>query len=194
MTDIDSLKKELDLAFPTKTPQQEKVFAEMDVESKKQEYANKLKMPSAPSSGGFLDTTKIKSEPGLRLETPNFNVDEIFSKTNSGEYIAKFDTYTPGIDNYDKFSREKELELIGEELNLKNIALTFVPSVSDVESEMNLNKINPIVVNTFIIYRHRTIIDKFIDLIPTVENFAKISTTLDKTRSEYFNLSEPSFH
>ena len=62
MTDIDSLKKELDLAFPTKTPQQEKVFAEMDVESKKQEYANKLKMPSAPSSGGFLDTTKIKSE------------------------------------------------------------------------------------------------------------------------------------
>ena len=107
MTDIDSLKKELDLAFPTKTPQQEKVFAEMDVESKKQEYANKLKMPSAPSSGGFLDTTKIKSEPGLRLETPNFNVDEIFSKTNSGEYIAKFDTYTPGIDNYDKFSREQ---------------------------------------------------------------------------------------
>ena len=107
MTDIDSLKKELDLAFPTKTPQQEKVFAEMDVESKKQEYANKLKMPSAPSSGGFLDTTKIKSEPGLKLETPNFNADEIFSKTNSGEYIAKFDTYTPGIDNYDKFSREQ---------------------------------------------------------------------------------------
>jgi hypothetical protein len=107
MTDIDSLKKELDLAFPTKTPQQEKVFAEMDVESKKQEYANKLKMPSAPSSGGFLDTTQIKPEAGLRLETPNFNVDEIFSKTNSGEYIAKFDTYTPGIDNYDKFSREQ---------------------------------------------------------------------------------------
>lgn len=107
MTDIDSFKKELDSAFPTKTPQQERVMAEMDVEAKKQEYANQLKMPSAPSSGGFLDTTKIKPEAGLKLQTPNFNVDEIFSKTNSGEYIAKFDTYTPGIDNYDKFSREQ---------------------------------------------------------------------------------------
>jgi hypothetical protein len=107
MTDIDSFKKELDSAFPTKTPQQERVMAEMDVEAKKQEYANQLKMPSAPSSGGFLDTTKIKPEAGLKLQTSNFNVDEIFSKTNSGEYIAKFDTYTPGIDNYDKFSREQ---------------------------------------------------------------------------------------
>lgn len=107
MTDIDILKKQLDSAFPIKTPQQEKVMVEMDVEAKKQQYASQLKLPSAPTTGGFLDTTKIQPETGLKLETPNFNVDEIFSQTNSGEYLAKFPTYTPGIDNYDKFSREQ---------------------------------------------------------------------------------------
>ncbi|UPT69845.1 MAG: intradiol ring-cleavage dioxygenase [Flavobacterium sp. JAD_PAG50586_2] len=92
---------------------------------------------------------------------------------------------------YNKEVREKELEKIGTELNLKNMALTFVPSMTDTESEVNLNKINPIVENTFIIYRHRTIIDKFIDLKPTTQNFKIISNTLDKTKSEYFNLQEP---
>lgn len=92
---------------------------------------------------------------------------------------------------YNKTEREKELHQIGIELNLKNIALTFVPSSEDVESEMNLNKINPSVENTFVIYRHRTIIDKFIELKPTTENFKLISNTLDRTKSEYFNLSEP---
>jgi protocatechuate 3,4-dioxygenase, beta subunit len=92
---------------------------------------------------------------------------------------------------YNKDTRQKELESIGKELNLKNIALTFVPSMNDVESEVNLNKINPNVSNTFVIYRHRTIIDKFIDLPATKENFEAISTVLDKTKSAYFNLSEP---
>jgi protocatechuate 3,4-dioxygenase, beta subunit len=93
--------------------------------------------------------------------------------------------------SYNKDIRQKELESIGKDLNLKNIALTFVPSMNDVESEVNLNKINPNVSNTFVIYRHRTIIDKFIDLPATKENFEAISTVLDKTKSAYFNLSEP---
>ena len=92
---------------------------------------------------------------------------------------------------YNKTQREKELEKVGQELQLKNIALTFVPSLTDTESEVNLNKINPSVENTFVIYRHRTIIDKFIDLKPRTNNFKTISSTLDKTKSEFFNLSEP---
>ena len=107
MVDIEDFKKQLDSAFPTKTPQQERVMAEIDVEAKKQQYANQLKVPSAPSSGGFLDTTKIQPEQGLRLETPNFDVESAFTKTNSGEYIAKFDKYTPGIDNADRAAREQ---------------------------------------------------------------------------------------
>jgi protocatechuate 3,4-dioxygenase, beta subunit len=92
---------------------------------------------------------------------------------------------------YNKDARQKELENIGTELNLKNTALTFVPSMTDTESEVNLNRINPVVENTFVIYRHRTIIDKFINLKASAHNFTTISSTLDKTKGDYFNLSEP---
>ena len=93
--------------------------------------------------------------------------------------------------DYTKEKREAELEDLGKQLNLENIALTFVPAFSDKESEANLNKINPEVENTFIIYKYRTIIDKFVDLKPTKENFSLISQTLDKTKNEYFSLPAP---
>ena len=92
--------------------------------------------------------------------------------------------------NYKKEIRQKELEKLGTELNLKNIALTFVPSMNDTESEVNLNKINPNIENTIIIYRHRTIINKFIDLKPSLDNFKLVSNSIDKTKSDYFNLQE----
>ena len=92
---------------------------------------------------------------------------------------------------YHKSARQKELEKTGLELNLKNVALTFVPSLTDAKSEVNLNKINPEVENTFVVYRHRTIIDKFIDLKPTTANFNTIAKTLDKTKSQYFDLPTP---
>lgn len=91
---------------------------------------------------------------------------------------------------YDKDKREKELEKIGSELALKNVALTFVPSMSDAESHVNLNKINPNVENTIVIFRQRNIIAKFIDLKPSADNFRNILNTLDKSTSEYFDLPE----
>ena len=106
------------------------------------------------------------------------------------KYLKAYFVYGNEKD-YNKDTRQKELENTGLELNLNNIALTFVPSMTDTESEVNLNKINPNIENTFVIYRHRTIIDKFIDLKPTEENFRIISNTIDKTKSEYFNLQEP---
>ena len=106
------------------------------------------------------------------------------------KYLKAYFVY--GNENsYNKETRTKELEKIGAELNLKNVALTFVTSMTDTESEVNLNKINPDIESTFIIYRHRSIIDKFIDLEPTTDNFQRISNTLDKTKSDYFNLQEP---
>ena len=95
---------------------------------------------------------------------------------------------------YNKEKRQKELEKLGNELNIKNTALTFVPSFSDEESEVYLNKIIPEVENTFVIYRNRAIIDKFVNLKPTKENYKRISQTLDKTKNEYFNLPEPKHH
>lgn len=93
--------------------------------------------------------------------------------------------------NYNKQARKIELEKIGADLGLQKIALTFVPSYRDSESEANLNNINPEAENTFIIYRHRTIVDKYVNLKPTEENFNKISKALNRTKSEYFELPEP---
>ncbi len=90
--------------------------------------------------------------------------------------------------NYSKDKRQKELEKIGVELKLKNIALTFVPSFVDTESEVDINKINPSMQNTFIIYRNRTIIDKFVNLNPTEENFRLLATELDANKGDYFEL------
>ncbi len=106
------------------------------------------------------------------------------------QYLKAYFVYG-NSENYDRQIRQMELEKIGEELALQKIALTFVPSFSDSESEVSLNKINSSVENTFVIFRHRTIIDKYINIKPTSENFRLITESLDKTRSEYFNLPEP---
>lgn len=106
------------------------------------------------------------------------------------KYLKVYFVYG-NANNYSKETRQKELENVGNELNLKNIALTYVPSMSDTESEVNLNKINPNVENTFVVFKHRSIIDKFIDLKPTADNFNLISSTLDKTKGVYFGLAEP---
>lgn len=79
---------------------------------------------------------------------------------------------------YGKEKRQKELESIGDQLQLKNIAITFVPSFIDTKSDITLSKINPEVRNTFIIYRNGTIVDKYIDLDASEVNFNLISKVL----------------
>jgi protocatechuate 3,4-dioxygenase beta subunit len=109
---------------------------------------------------------------------------------NRARYLKVYFVYGNNK-GYSKDKRKMELENLGNELNIKNTALTFVPSFSNKESEVNLNKINPEVENTFVIYKNRAIIDKFVNLKPTKENYKLISQTLDKTKNKYFNLSEP---
>lgn len=91
-------------------------------------------------------------------------------------------------DKYSKNNREQELENIGKELKLEKIALTFVPSFSDAESEVNLNKVNQDVENTFLIYKRSKVVDKYVNLKPTEDNFTLISQRLDQTINEYFDL------
>ena len=93
--------------------------------------------------------------------------------------------------SYDKQKRQKQFEKLGIELNIKNTALTFVPSFSDQKTEANLNKINPSAENTFIIYKHRSIVGKYVDIKPTTQNFNSLSKTLDRTKGDYFDLPEP---
>ncbi|MCY7293371.1 MAG: hypothetical protein LH615_14425 [Ferruginibacter sp.] len=106
------------------------------------------------------------------------------------KYLKAYFVYG-GQKSYSKEARQRELEQLGKELNIKNIALTFVPDFFDTKTEAYLNKINPDVENTIVIYRHRSIIDKYIELKPTTENFRFISETLNKTKGEYFDLPEP---
>ena len=113
------------------------------------------------------------------------------SKRN--KYLKAYFVY--GNENgYQREKREGELARIGEELNLKYLALTFVPSMNDKESDAYLNKINPRVENTFIIYRYRTIIAKLIDLKPSVKNYDKLTTIFNTTKGDFFNLSAPVYH
>ncbi len=130
--------------------------------------------------GNNPDWTEIK-------EWLKFLDDESISRK---EYLKAYFVYG-NSNNYDKYQRQSDLEKIGNELRLEKIALTFVPSFSDTESEAFLNKINPDVENTFVIYRHRTIVDKLINLKPTEDNFKKIAEVLNRTKSEYFDLPEP---
>ncbi|MGI8495210.1 MAG: intradiol ring-cleavage dioxygenase [Pyrinomonadaceae bacterium] len=106
-----------------------------------------------------------------------------------GKHLKTYFVYGNESD-YDKDERQKTLQTVGQELDLKNVALTFVPSFQDSESNVNLNKINPNLENTIVVFRQRNIIAKYIDLKPSTENFKDISTALDRSTSEYFNLQE----
>lgn len=89
---------------------------------------------------------------------------------------------------YHKNTREKELAELGKALQLEKTALTFVPSFSDSESEIDLNKIDPEAENTIIIYKRSRVVDKFINLKPSQDNFQLLQARLDETINAYFNL------
>jgi protocatechuate 3,4-dioxygenase beta subunit len=92
---------------------------------------------------------------------------------------------------YNRNNREEELATLGNELKLEKVALTFVPSFSDSESEIDLNKISQTAENTIILYKRSRIIDKFINLKPKKDNFNLIDERLDQTINEYFDLPKP---
>lgn len=98
-----------------------------------------------------------------------------------GKYLKAYFVY--GNENgYSKDKRQKELERLGSELNLRNVAVTFVPSMSDTESEINLSRVDPSVENTIVVYRNRTIVDKFVNLRATDTSFQMIASTLARTK------------
>lgn len=104
-----------------------------------------------------------------------------------GKYLKVYFIYGNEI-GYDKEVREKELENIGKELQIENTALTFVPSFSDIDSDIYLTRINANSDNSFLLYKRSNVIDKYINLKPTEENFHMILNRLDETINEYFEL------
>jgi protocatechuate 3,4-dioxygenase beta subunit len=105
------------------------------------------------------------------------------------QYLKAYFVYGNVQQNAEKI-RRNELERLGSELNIKHLALTFVPSFSDKASDIYLNKINPEVENTFVIFRHRQIVAKYVELEASEENYKMVSKTLDQTQGDYFELKE----
>jgi protocatechuate 3,4-dioxygenase beta subunit len=74
---------------------------------------------------------------------------------------------------------------------LENVVLTFVPSFSKTESDINLTAIHQSDVNTFTLYKRSRSIGKFINLKPSNENFNLVMQQLDKSFNKYFDLPKP---
>lgn len=89
---------------------------------------------------------------------------------------------------FKKENVRKDLEKLGEELKLREVAVTFVPAFNDSDSEVDRNHINSSVRNTIIIYKNGTIIDKFIDVEPTNQNLKKLSVLMEKKQGTFFDL------
>lgn len=92
---------------------------------------------------------------------------------------------------YNKASRERELESLGRELNLRHVALTFVPSLMDEESDVVLNRIDPSAQSTLILYRRSRIIDKAVNPRPDAAAFRWITDRMDQSSNEYFDVPKP---
>ncbi|MBL7803568.1 MAG: hypothetical protein JNL02_07525 [Saprospiraceae bacterium] len=100
----------------------------------------------------------------------------------NGDLIAYF---IYGNDNaYDAAKRRNELEALGKELGLQKIALTYVPSFSDTESEVHRSKVPQDTFNTFVVYRNRRIVDSFTGLKATEQNFQALLRSLERVGSE----------
>ncbi|MBP6671560.1 MAG: intradiol ring-cleavage dioxygenase [Bacteroidetes bacterium] len=91
-------------------------------------------------------------------------------------------------EGYSHGARQQELEKIGKELNIRHTALTYVPSFADEETKVHLNKVDPSVKNTFMIFRRSMVVGNYVNFAPTADNFREINQRLERTRTEYFDL------
>lgn len=80
---------------------------------------------------------------------------------------------------YKSAIRDRELSALGAELGLSHLAITYVPSFADADTEIDRNKLNGLSGSVFIVYKEHVITDKFIDLKPTQENMLRLTTALN---------------
>jgi pimeloyl-ACP methyl ester carboxylesterase len=85
---------------------------------------------------------------------------------------------------YSKAKRQSELEALGVKLKIKKLALTFVSSLSDTETEVHLNQIPLSIKNAFIVYKKRVVLDVFENLKATETNFKKLTFFLTTNNFE----------
>lgn len=99
-----------------------------------------------------------------------------------GPYLKVYLVYG-NARGYSAKARAQELAALGKELQIQHLALTYVPSFEDEESEASLNKLGGLKGSVFILYRQRVITDKFIDPKPTPDQIRMMVAALDRARS-----------
>lgn len=104
-----------------------------------------------------------------------------------GKYLKVYFIYGKA-DPQEPTKPNATLAALGAELNIRHVALTYVPSFQDEESDVVHNKINPEAESTFILFKRRNIFDKYINLKPTEAHFEQISNRLDASKNAYFEL------
>lgn len=131
-------------------------------------------------TGNNPDTSEIKK--WLR-----FFEDESVKR---GDSLKVYFVYGNGTN----FSHEQSrtfLESLGKELGITKTALTYVPSLSDKETEANLNMLPENLDNAIVIYRQRKITDKYISLPAESSSYHSITTSLESAKSLFFDLKAP---
>lgn len=79
---------------------------------------------------------------------------------------------------------ETNLAAFGQKLDLKKIAVTYVPSADDKATDTYLNRINPATENTFIVYNNRKVADKFVNFKFNEQNIALLKTSVKRAGNE----------
>ncbi|HNE28211.1 MAG: hypothetical protein U0U46_01990 [Saprospiraceae bacterium] len=103
-----------------------------------------------------------------------------------GKYLKAYFVYGNDKD-YHPLKTRQQLAAMAASLTLKNVALTYVPSFHDEESEISFSKISPDVANTFILFRNGRIVDRYVDLRAVQENFSLIHGSLDRAREAFWD-------
>lgn len=79
---------------------------------------------------------------------------------------------------------ESKLSDLGRRLGLRNVAVTYVPSVDDRATDTYLNQINPSTRNTFIVYNNRKVADKFTNLALTERNATLLKRSVERAERD----------
>jgi protocatechuate 3,4-dioxygenase beta subunit len=127
---------------------------------------------------------------GNQPDWPNIKKWLVFLESQGAldqEYLKVYFVYANQAD-YNKATSEKLLNDLGNELSIKYVALTYLPSFLDKESGIYLNKINPSAKSTFFVYKRSNLRAKFVNLKPTQQNFERLKEALAASRNQFFAL------
>ncbi len=92
---------------------------------------------------------------------------------------------------YSRDVRDRELETIGRELKLEHVALTHLPSLTDRESDVALNRIDPGRKTTFVVYRRSRVIGVAHELKPDDAGIGWVTGLLNSTSGGHFEAPKP---